>query len=198
MPLGWTDNQTPFPNLTVSSEAFKPVMSKIQIEGVCKIYASKTGRVMALENVDLTIKQNEFITLVGPSGCGKSTLLKADRRTDPAVARRASLRRSAAPQQPTRDVGIVFQEPALLPWRSVLDNILLPAEILGLDMGYRVAKERSPLELIELTGLAGFETQDDPHELSGGMQQRVAICRALIQASRPCCSWTSLSLRSTP
>ena len=66
MPLGWTDNQTPFPNLTVSSEAFKPVMSKIQIEGVCKIYASKTGRVMALANVDLTIKQNEFITLVGP------------------------------------------------------------------------------------------------------------------------------------
>ena len=71
-----SDNQTPFPNLTVSSEAFKPVMSKITIEGVCKIYASKTGRVMALENVDLTIKQNEFITLVGPSGCGKSTLLK--------------------------------------------------------------------------------------------------------------------------
>ena len=175
MPLGWTDNQTPFPNLTVSSEAFKPVMSKIQIEGVCKIYASKTGRVMALENVDLTIKQNEFITLVGPSGCGKSTLLKLIGALI-RPSRGVLLFDGQQLLNPTRDVGIVFQEAVLLEWRNVLDNVLLPAEILGLDK----AKSRArAMHLLDLVGLKGFEMRA-PRELSGGMQQRVSICRALI------------------
>jgi len=175
MSLGWTDNQTPFPNLPASSEAFKRVMSKIQIEGVCKIYASKTGRVMALENVDLTIKQNEFITLVGPSGCGKSTLLKLIGALI-RPSRGVLLFDGEQLLNPTRDVGIVFQEAVLLEWRNVLDNVLLPAEILGLDK----AKSRArAMHLLDLVGLKGFEMRA-PRELSGGMQQRVSICRALI------------------
>lgn len=150
-------------------------MSKIQIEGVCKTYASKTGRVMALENVNLSINQNEFITLVGPSGCGKSTLLKLIGALI-RPSRGVLLFNGEQLLNPTRDVGIVFQEAVLLEWRNVLDNVLLPAEILGLDK----AKSRArAMHLLDLVGLKGFEMRA-PRELSGGMQQRVAICRALI------------------
>src|SRR5262249_54574550 len=114
-------------------------------------------------------------TLVGPSGCGKSTLLKIiGGLIKPTQGTTTYGGRIIDRPQP--NVGIVFQEPALLPWRSVIDNILLPAEIQGLDMA---ASRTHPQELIELAGLAGFE-KHDPHELSGGMQQRVAICRALV------------------
>jgi NitT/TauT family transport system ATP-binding protein len=150
-------------------------MSKIRIEGLCKTYPSKAGRVTALENVDLTIGQNEFITLVGPSGCGKSTLLKLIS----ALIRpsRGILLFDGAPLlHPTSDVGIVFQEAVLLEWRSVVDNVLLPAEILGLD---RAKSRARAMHLLDLVGLKGFEMRA-PRELSGGMQQRVSICRALI------------------
>ena len=150
-------------------------MSKIHIEGLSKTYASRNGGVTALENVSLNIKPNEFVTLVGPSGCGKSTLLKLiGALIKPS---RGKLLYDGAPLlRPTHDVGIVFQEAVLLQWRTVLDNVLLPAEILGLDK--RKSRARA-LDLIKLVGLAGFE-QRFPRELSGGMQQRVSICRALI------------------
>jgi NitT/TauT family transport system ATP-binding protein len=150
-------------------------MSKIHIEGLSKTYASRNGGVTALEDVSLSIKPNEFVTLVGPSGCGKSTLLKViGALIKPS---RGTLHYDGAPLlRPTHDVGIVFQEAVLLQWRTVLDNVLLPAEILGLDK--RKSRERA-LELIKLVGLGGFE-QRYPRELSGGMQQRVSICRALI------------------
>src|SRR5215471_17164945 len=150
-------------------------MNKIRIEALYKTYASKGGRVTALEKVDLTIKQNEFITLVGPSGCGKSTLLKLIG----ALIRpsRGLLLYDGAPlQRPPRDIGMVFQEAVLLEWRSVLDNVLLPAEILGLD---KTKARARAMHLLNLVGLAGFERRF-PRELSGGMQQRVSICRALI------------------
>jgi NitT/TauT family transport system ATP-binding protein len=150
-------------------------MNKIQIEGLSKTYASKSGRLVALDNVSLGIKQNEFVTLVGPSGCGKSTLLKLIG----ALIRpsRGTLLYDGEPlQKPTRDVGIVFQQPVLLEWRTVFDNVLLPAEILGLDKAQSRARA---MDLLGLVGLSGFETCY-PRELSGGMQQRVAICRALI------------------
>ncbi len=150
-------------------------MSKIAIEGLSKTYASRTGQVRALEDVSLAIKKNEFVTLVGPSGCGKSTLLKVIG----ALIRpsRGSILHDGAPLlQPTRDVGIVFQEAVLLEWRTVIDNVLLPAEILGLP---RAAARDRALRLLELVGLSGFERRY-PRELSGGMQQRVSICRALI------------------
>ena len=150
-------------------------MLKIKIQNLFKIYNSRSGRVSALEDINLDIEQNEFITLVGPSGCGKSTLLKIIG----ALIRpsRGTLLYDGKPLlQPTRDVGIVFQEPVLLPWRAALDNVLLPAEILGLDMD--VSRPRA-MELLNLVGLQGFELSY-PRELSGGMQQRAALSRALI------------------
>jgi NitT/TauT family transport system ATP-binding protein len=151
------------------------LMAKIVVKSLYKTYSTRTGRTTALENVDLEIHKNEFLTLVGPSGCGKSTLLKIVN----ALIRpsRGELLYDGAPLlKPSRDVGIVFQQPVLLPWRGVLDNVLLPAEILGLDM--RKARKRA-MDLLELVGLTGFERRY-PGELSGGMQQRVAICRSLV------------------
>src|SRR5271170_6337405 len=150
-------------------------MNKIQIEGLSKIYASRGGNVTALDNVNLAIKPNEFITLVGPSGCGKSTLLKLIGALI-TPSRGVLLHDGQVLDRPTRDVGIVFQEAVLLQWRNVLDNVLLPAEILGLDK--RKSRARA-MELLSLVGLGGFEKRY-PRELSGGMQQRVSICRALI------------------
>ena len=110
------------------------------------------------------------MTLVGPSGCGKSTLLKLIGALIRS-SRGKLLFDGAALVRPTRDVGIVFQEPVLLAWRTVLDNVLLPAEIIGLD---KASSRARALQLIDLVGLAGFE-QRFPRELSGGMQQRVSL-----------------------
>jgi NitT/TauT family transport system ATP-binding protein len=150
-------------------------MDKIHIEGLEKTYASKGGRVTALTQVNLTIRQNEFITLVGPSGCGKSTLLKLIGGLI-RPSRGLLLHDGVILTHPPRNVGIVFQEAVLLEWRNVLDNVLLPAEILGLD---RMKARARAMHLLNLVGLAGFERRF-PRELSGGMQQRVSICRALI------------------
>src|SRR5476649_1680364 len=150
-------------------------MPKVKIENLFKTYNSRSGRVAALHNVNLDIEQNEFVALVGPSGCGKSTLLKIIG----ALIRpsRGRLLYDNQPLlQPTRDVGIVFQEPVLLPWRGALDNVMLPAEILGLDIE---ASRARAMGLLKLVGLEGFESTP-PRELSGGMQQRVALSRALI------------------
>jgi len=144
---------------------------------------SLTARISALTRATasrpagatLSIEQHAFITLVGPAGGGKSTLLKLIG----ALIRpsRGKLLFDGAPLgHPTRDVGIVFQEAVLLEWRTVLDNVLLPAEILGLD---RARSRARSMDLIALVGLGGFERRY-PRELSGGMQQRVSLCRALI------------------
>ena len=130
-----------------------------------------------MQNVDLSIAKDEFISLVGPSGCGKSTLLRIiSVLIKPSKGK--VLIDGVPLSRPSRDVGIVFQQAVLLPWRSVLDNILLPAEILGLDMKQARARAHQLLEMVHLNG---FEAHL-PNELSGGMQQRVAICRALIHS----------------
>lgn len=148
---------------------------KIAIKNLRKVYRTSTGRTIALENVDLNIQHNEFIALVGPSGCGKSTLLRIISALSPPSSGEY-LFDGKALLAPSSDVGIVFQQPVLLPWRSVIDNVLLPAEILRLDL--KKARVRA-LELLQIAGLKGFEKRY-PNELSGGMQQRVSICRALI------------------
>jgi NitT/TauT family transport system ATP-binding protein len=150
-------------------------MLKIEVRGLFKTYKTRGGRITALENVDLEIGTNEFVTLVGPSGCGKTTLLKlVNALIKPS---RGQLIYDGRPlTKPPKDVGMVFQQPVLLPWRTVKDNVLLPAEILGLEL---TAAHQRALDLLGLVGLAGFEDRY-PNELSGGMQQRVAICRALI------------------
>lgn len=150
-------------------------MSKIHIEALFKTYSSRSGPVIALENVDLAIKPNEFVALVGPSGCGKSTLLKLIGGLI-RPSRGTLLYDGAKLRAPSRDVGIVFQEAVLLQWRTVLDNVLLPAEILHLE---RKESRARAMHLLEMVGLAGFEGRY-PRELSGGMQQRASICRALI------------------
>jgi len=148
----------------------------IRLTGVAKTYRTRQGDpVEALAETSLTVAENEFVTLVGPSGCGKSTLLKLVAGLVP-VTRGEIHVRDKLVREPFPDVGFVFQQPVLLPWRSVLDNVLFSVEMLGLDP----RPYRKPAgDLLELTGLAGFEAKY-PHELSGGMQQRVAICRALL------------------
>lgn len=148
---------------------------KIHIENLYKTYISSTGRITALEDVSLGIAENEFITLVGPSGCGKSTLLKIIGGLI-RPSRGALLIDGEPRYKPNREVGIVFQEAVLLQWRTVLDNVMLPIEILGIDR--KESRERA-MNLLKLVGLADFEKRY-PRELSGGMQQRVSICRALI------------------
>jgi NitT/TauT family transport system ATP-binding protein len=149
----------------------------IEIEGVSKVFGGRAGPpIEALRDIDLEIGENEFVTLVGRSGCGKSTLLRI--LAGLIAPTSGTVRLAGRPVTgPRRDVSLVFQRSALLPWRNVIENVLLPVEILGLD---KRAHRRSAADLLELVGLAGFEKRR-PHELSGGMQQRVALCRALIQ-----------------
>jgi len=152
----------------------------IRVEGVRKSYRAEGGEVLAVSDVSFDVEAGEFISLVGPSGCGKSTLLKILSgliRNDGGVVRIGDAPRGL---EARRDIGMVFQQPLLLKWRSILDNVLLPAEILGLPP--RQARERA-LELLDLVGLSGFEERR-PYELSGGMQQRAAIARALVHDPR--------------
>ncbi|HWK78851.1 ABC transporter ATP-binding protein [Microbacterium sp.] len=153
--------------------------SVLQITDLAIRFASKRGEVTALEGVDLDVQEGEFITIAGPSGCGKSTLLKAVAGLTTPSAGSVRLRGDEV-KGPRQDIGYVFQRAALLEWRSVRGNILLQAEMRGMDM--RKAQARAD-ELIEMTGLTGFE-KALPHELSGGMQQRVSLCRALLHEPR--------------
>jgi len=147
----------------------------IEGRGVCKTYRGDDGEVETLKPLDFTVRTGEFVSVVGPSGCGKSTLMKMIAGLLPASG--GEIRLAGRPVHgPQTDVGIVFQNALLLPWRNALDNILLQAEIRGLPMA--VARERAA-QLIEMAGLAGFEHKH-PWQLSGGMQQRVAILRALL------------------
>ncbi|HEY7245290.1 MAG TPA: ABC transporter ATP-binding protein [Xanthobacteraceae bacterium] len=147
----------------------------IAVEEVSLVYRTKAAAVQALEGVTLGAAKGEFVALVGPSGCGKSTLVKL--LSGLILPSGGTIRVNGAPVcGPSRSIGIVFQNPLLMAWRSTLRNILLQIEIRGLP----VEQYREPArELVELVGLAGFEDAY-PHQLSGGMQQRVGLCRALI------------------
>jgi len=147
----------------------------IEYRKVRKVYKSGGGEVIALEEFSLDVGAGEFLAVVGRSGCGKTTLLKLTSGLLPATS--GAVRVDGKPvTAPLTNIGIVFQAPVLLPWRKTLDNVLLQIEARKLDVnGYR----RKALELLELTGLKGFENRY-PSELSGGMQQRVSISRALV------------------
>jgi NitT/TauT family transport system ATP-binding protein len=156
----------------VTSTAKRPV---IEIAGVSKTYRTQDGDVPSLRPLDFSVDQAEFLVVVGPSGCGKSTLLKliagllspseGEIRVEGRVVTR-----------PHADVGIVFQSPLLLPWRSVFRNVLMPVEVKGLPRAEYAERARA---LLKMVGLAGFENKY-PWQLSGGMQQRASICRALV------------------
>jgi NitT/TauT family transport system ATP-binding protein len=147
----------------------------ISVDSVSQVFRTRRQTLHALDDIDLEVRDGEFVTLVGRSGCGKSTLLRiiAGLLSASTGEVRVHGARVAAPR---RDVSLMFQRAALLPWRSVIDNVLLPVEILKLDA--RVHRARAE-ELLALAGLEGFEGRK-PYELSGGMQQRVALCRALV------------------
>ena len=139
------------------------------------VYDTSDGGLSALAAVSFSVSRGEFVSIIGPSGCGKSTLLKITLGVVPPTggAIRIDGRIIAGPQI---DIGMVFQTPALPPWRRVLDNVLLPIEVLDKKPADYRDKAR---ELLDLVGLRDFE-RSWPRELSGGMKQRVAICRALI------------------
>ena len=147
----------------------------IALAGVSKVYRTAEGEVAALRPIDFAVERGEFFVIVGPSGCGKSTLLKMIAGLTAPSAGEITVEGKRV-TRPHGGVGIVFQSPLLMEWRRVLANVLLPAEVKRLDTAK--ARERA-LELIALAGLKGFENKY-PFELSGGMQQRVAICRALL------------------
>ena len=148
----------------------------IHLAGVSKTYRSGRSEHLAISDASFDVMPGELVSLVGPSGCGKSTLLKILAGLHPHDGGVLRIGSPAHPFDPTRDVGMVFQAPLLLKWRRILENVLLPAEILGLPMA--AARERGR-ELLALVGLAGYEDKF-PYELSGGMQQRAAIARALV------------------
>ena len=148
--------------------------SAIEISGLTKTFVGRTGTVHALDRVDLTIRENEFITVVGPSGCGKTTMLRM-------IAGLVGwdwgevVVKGSPVSGPGPERAMVFQSFALLPWASVLSNVAFGLELRGVPRAEREGKAR---ELINLIGLSGFENSM-PFELSGGMQQRVGLARAL-------------------
>jgi NitT/TauT family transport system ATP-binding protein len=149
--------------------------SLIEINLLRKEYSGRGDPVLALEHVSMTVGEGEFTSIVGPSGCGKSTLLKIVAGLIPRTSGEVRIRDELA-EGPRQDIGFVFQNPVLLPWRTVLENVLIP--IIVLRRNHKDYIETA-LDLLTLVGLEGFENRY-PDELSGGMQQRVALTRALI------------------
>jgi len=151
----------------------------VRLDRVSKRFGAATSEVVALEEVDLTIGDGEFVAVVGPSGCGKSTLMRLISRLSRQSGGRISVFGDES-SEPPDGMSIVFQNHVLLAWRTILDNVLFPADMVG-----RRRAELRPraLELLAGVGLADF-TDRYPHELSGGMKQRASIARALLLEPR--------------
>jgi NitT/TauT family transport system ATP-binding protein len=155
-------------------QVFEPAATgrlAIRVEALGKRFAAGTASILALDNLSFSVNSGQFVTVVGASGCGKSTLLRVIAGLTPPSAGRVELHGGTA-----ASIGFVFQTPVLMPWRSVLGNVVLPLEVSGVDA--RQARERA-LALLSVVGLDGFADRR-PYELSGGMQQRAALCRALV------------------
>lgn len=147
----------------------------LEVKNLKKTYRGADGETVALDDVSFSVREGEFVAIVGPSGCGKSTLLKILTGLLAKTTGELSLRGEEI-TRPRPDIGIVFQSPVLFPWRNVMGNVLLPIDVLRRR---RESYRSRALDLIELVGLKGFERKY-PWQLSGGMQQRVAISRGLI------------------
>jgi NitT/TauT family transport system ATP-binding protein len=171
-----TDGAGPKAASAARRPADRDVQPLIQASHVHKVYETGDGVVHALDDVSFTVRDGEFVSVVGKSGCGKSTLLNLIAGLDFPSQGTLVLGGAAVTEPRSREIGYVFQQPVLLPWRSILDNVLLQIELLRLSrQSYRDRAD----ELLELVGLKGFERRF-PAQLSGGMQQRAAIVRALI------------------
>jgi NitT/TauT family transport system ATP-binding protein len=151
----------------------------IRITDVSRTFTGRSGTVEALRGIDLDVAEGEFVAVLGRSGCGKSTLLRLISGLLPTTTGEVHVGGERV-TKPRRDIAMLFQRPALLPWRTVVDNVLLPAQIFGWA---KAAHRDRAHELLAMAGLAGFEKRL-PHELSGGMQQRVALCRSLLAKPR--------------
>lgn len=147
----------------------------IEVARLRKAYPTRDGSVATLDGITFQIEQGEFVSVLGPSGCGKTTILKIIAGLVPASAGTVMVDGTLV-TGPQRKIGIVFQVPALMKWRTALDNVMLPAEILRQPLEGARARARDLLKLVELEEFAARY----PSELSGGMQQRVAIARALV------------------
>jgi NitT/TauT family transport system ATP-binding protein len=147
----------------------------IRLQNVEKIYKTKDSPIIAVEDVSFDIHQSEFIAIVGPSGCGKTTILKMLAGLVPYTSGSITIGGKKV-TQPQTNVGIIFQDAVLLDWRDVLSNVMLQIDIRGMN---RSEYEPVARELLRTVGLDGFEKKK-PYELSGGMKQRVSICRALV------------------
>jgi NitT/TauT family transport system ATP-binding protein len=147
----------------------------IRLQNVGKIYQTKSGAIEACADVTIDIRQSEFVAIVGPSGCGKTTILKMVAGLVPYSSGTITIGDKLV-DRPQTDVGIVFQDAIMLDWRNVLSNVMLQIDIRHMD---RVKYESVAMNLLNATGLGGFEKKR-PYELSGGMRQRVSICRALV------------------
>jgi NitT/TauT family transport system ATP-binding protein len=152
-----------------------PAPAALEFDRIRLVYRTAAGPLPAIADVSLRVAPGSFVSVLGPSGCGKSTLLKVAAGLLPPSGGEARLAGSRV-AGPRRDVGIVFQQPMLLPWRHVLDNVLVPARAQGLAMAPARARAEA---LLAMVGLGGFE-RAYPHELSGGMQQRAGLARALV------------------
>ena len=152
------------------------VRPEIELAGVSKSYGRGRDVVRAIDELSLGVRHNEFVSILGPSGCGKSTLMLMIAGLVQPSAGTISIQGREV-RGPRRSNGIVFQNPVLLPWRTILDNVLLPIELMGENTS---AYLDHAFELLETAGIVDFSDRL-PHELSGGMRQRVGICRALIQ-----------------
>jgi NitT/TauT family transport system ATP-binding protein len=149
--------------------------SMISVREIDKFFDTRSETVRALEKINLEIESNQFVSIVGPSGCGKSTLMLLVAGLTQSTNGELLVNNQQV-RGPIKDVGIVFQRDVLLEWRTILDNVLLPLEIKG--MKDKKGQDRA-MELLHSVGLKGFENKY-PGELSGGMRQRVSICRALV------------------
>lgn len=169
-----------FPMVQMESSATLPTSPEVEITNLAKVFSEGTEReVVAIEDLSMQVKKSEIVALLGPSGCGKSTLLKmvagliSPTRGEITIAGKEV-------SKPSADIGVMFQKPLLLPWLTVIDNTLLPHTVQGVK---REVNLEAAKELIEFVGLDGFANHY-PGQLSGGMQQRVAICRMLVTEPR--------------
>ncbi len=148
----------------------------IHLSGVRKVFKSKKEEFLAVSEVTFDVNVGELISIVGPSGCGKTTVLKILAGIHSYEDGTVQIGNEENTFDPSKDIGMVFQQPLLLKWRKILDNVMLPAEILGLPRKESLDRARY---LLDMVGLKGFEDKY-PNELSGGMQQRTSIARALV------------------
>ena len=147
----------------------------LEVAKLNKVYRAADKPIHALQDIDLHVEEGEFVCIVGPSGCGKSTLMRCMAGLEPITGGKLAMRGQDI-HEPPDNMGVVFQRDLLLEWRNILDNVLVAAEFHDLDRRACVQRAR---ELLDLFGLTAFSDRF-PRELSGGMRQRVSICRALL------------------